>query len=358
MLANDRIDGNGNAGDSGGDGFGGAGDQPGPAQLAHSPGSEWIAHQLQNAYLGLAATLASATEPQPTLARTDLDSQDNQPDAQHAAGNAQEPGHTQSHEQQADAARSSHTDVPSNCDIDASQVSSQFECGDGHNPGHSDHTQQQRQPCSTAVAQPAAAAAAAGDDDEGTQTGHDSHQHHEVPHRVPAAVALESPADSRTAQHRDTESNPLGQGSAPSDAQTERDQPQVQQSRTPKQETKKKNSNPTPVFVPIVVAMDGPDHKLLVEEWYSRQMVSLHPVDSLAVVMAPCVILQGHAHKELGGPALAQHESSISQQVLQPSVLWQNNVGQTLDPAIMNVYQTVKDVLHVCLESYRACAPV
>lgn len=271
MLTNDRIDGNGNAGDLGGDEFGGAGGQTGLDQLAHSPGSEWIAHQLQNAYLGLAATLASATEPQPTLASTDSDSQDNPPDAQHAAGNAQEPGHTQSHERQADAARSSHTAVPPNGDIDASQVSSQSECGDGHNPGHSAHTQQQ-QHGSIGVAQPAAAAG--DDDDEGTHTDHDLHQHPEVPHRVPAAVALESPEASSTAQHRDTDSKPLGEGSAPSHAQTELSQPQVQQSRTPKQETKEKKSNPTPVFVPIVVAMDGPDHKLLVEEWYSRQMVS------------------------------------------------------------------------------------
>ena len=266
MLTNDCIGGNYNAG---GDKFGGAGGQTGPAQLAHSPGSEWVAQQLQSAYLGLAATLASATESVPTLASTDSDFQDNLPDAQHAAGNAQEPGHTQSHGQQADAARSSHTAVTPNGDIDTSQVSSQSEGGDGHIPGHSAHTQQQ-QHGSIGVAQPAADAAGV----EGTHTAHDLHQHHEVPHRVPAAVALESPEASSTAQHRDTESNPLGEGSASSDAQTDRDQPQVQQSRAPKQETKEKKSNPTPVFVPIVVAMDGPDHKLLVEEWYSRQMVS------------------------------------------------------------------------------------
>ena len=43
--------------------------------------------------------------------------------------------------------------------------------------------------------------------------------------------------------------------------------------------------------------------------------------------MVPYVILQGHAHKELGGPALAQHESSISQQVLQLSVFWQRTMS-------------------------------
>lgn len=38
----------------------------------------------------------------------------------------------------------------------------------------------------------------------------------------------------------------------------------------------------TPVFVPIVVTMDDKDHKVMVEEWYSRQMVSISDTASAA----------------------------------------------------------------------------
>ncbi|KAL0041761.1 hypothetical protein WJX79_003730 [Trebouxia sp. C0005] len=38
------------------------------------------------------------------------------------------------------------------------------------------------------------------------------------------------------------------------------------------EQAQKKKGSPAPVFVPIVVSMDARDHKLLVEEWYSRQM--------------------------------------------------------------------------------------
>lgn len=49
----------------------------------------------------------------------------------------------------------------------------------------------------------------------------------------------------------------------------------MQVKETQGQEAEQKKSSPTPVFVPIVIAMDARDHKLLVEEWYSRQMVSV-----------------------------------------------------------------------------------
>ena len=48
---------------------------------------------------------------------------------------------------------------------------------------------------------------------------------------------------------------------------------------------KKDRSPATPIFVPIVVAMDQKDHKVMVEEWYSRQMVCnfLRMLDAIAL---------------------------------------------------------------------------
>ncbi len=96
-----------------------------------------------------------------------------------------------------------------------------------------------------------------------------------VPDRVPAAVALEQPGDSGQTPSENTVTLPEPSEAAPasSDAQTDIGQPQVEAPQGQEQAQKKKSS-PAPVFVPIVVAMDARDHKLLVEEWYSRQMVS------------------------------------------------------------------------------------
>ncbi len=96
-----------------------------------------------------------------------------------------------------------------------------------------------------------------------------------VPDRVPAAVALEQPGDSGRTPSENTVTLPEPSEAAPasSDAQTDIGQPQVEATQGQEQAQKKKSS-PAPVFVPIVVAMDARDHKLLVEEWYSRQMVS------------------------------------------------------------------------------------
>ena len=95
-------------------------------------------------------------------------------------------------------------------------------------------------------------------------------QPHGVPGRVPAAVALEAseepaaPRSSQTAAQGDT---------AGEEEPAELQQPRVVQGQ--QQQQPKKKASPTPVFVPIVVAMKAQDHKLMVEEWYSRQMVSV-----------------------------------------------------------------------------------
>lgn len=65
--------------------------------------------------------------------------------------------------------------------------------------------------------------------------------------------------------------------------QGEQDSSECKQEEPGVQEKPKKGKSPaTPVFVPIVVAMDQKDHKVMVEEWYSRQMVRnlMHMLDA------------------------------------------------------------------------------
>ena len=103
--------------------------------------------------------------------------------------------------------------------------------------------------------------------------------------RVPAAVALESPDETHAHAHeRHAESQSHAQAT-PQEA-TDLEQPQTVSQ--PEQQQEKKN--PTPVFVPIVVSMDDRDHKLLVEEWYSRQMVSACMSAAINHVMTNCIV--------------------------------------------------------------------
>ena len=87
----------------------------------------------------------------------------------------------------------------------------------------------------------------------------------------PADVALESPhtAAAGHMNQKAAEDSEANLGSAGGAAQ-KLDKPQVLQT----QQQKQTKASPTPVFVPIVVAMDAQDHKVMVEEWYSRRLVS------------------------------------------------------------------------------------
>ena len=101
------------------------------------------------------------------------------------------------------------------------------------------------------------------------------HKPHGVPDRVPAAIALQPSQNTAAAaaagRSSETDHQSAGVGEA-ADVARELKQPQVVQ----QQKQQEGRSSPTPVFVPIVVAMDAQDHKVMVEEWYSRHMVSVY----------------------------------------------------------------------------------
>jgi len=314
-----------------------AGNPAGHPQLAHSPGSEWIAQQLQKAYHGLTATVtpssnAQLAEPDShTSAQHAREQEDlSPPEQQHqhalqADSDSQHAGHQcigcESNLSQSSA---SHPDsVSQNQSVTSSkpettapstgspagasllnatqsnsrhqkqvqqpqQLQQQQQQQHSQQPDHQqqqpqqpDHQQQQQQPQqldqqqqqqqqrSNDGEQPPAAG------NEGTQAAVEADQLEGVPDRVPAAVALEHPEDSQQTPPENTVTLPKPSEEAPAspDAQTEIGQPQVKATEGQEQAQKKKSSS-APVFVPIVVAMDARDHKLLVEEWYSRQMVS------------------------------------------------------------------------------------
>jgi len=294
-------------------------------QLAHSPGSEWIAQQLQKAYHGLTATLtpssnAQLAEPDShTSAQHAREQEDlSPPEQQHqhalqADSDSQHAGHQcigcESNLSQSSA---SHPDsVSQNQSVTSSkpettapstgspagasllnatqgnprhqkqvqqpqQLQQQQQQQQSQQPDHQqqqpqqlDQQQQQQQQRSNDGEQPPAA------NNEGTQAAVEADQLEGVPDRVPAAVALEQPEDSQQTPPENTITLPKPSEEAPAlpDAQTEIGQPQVKATEGQEQAQRKKSSS-APVFVPIVVAMDARDHKLLVEEWYSRQMVS------------------------------------------------------------------------------------
>jgi len=329
----------------------------GHPQPAHSPGSEWIAQQLQKAYHGLTATLTPGNNAQlaetdsPTSAHDVREQQDLSPpgqqhqhaleavpDLQHAGhecidreshlsqspashpDSASRPQPVSSSKPETTAPRSGHpASAPLLTDTQGSlshqkqvqqpqqlqqqqqqqqqsqqvdhqhqqqQQPQQLDHQQHHQqsqqldhqqqqeqqqqqPQQLDQQQQQQQQISNEDKQPPAAG------NEGTQAAVEADQLEGVPDRVPAAVALEQPDDSRQTPPENTVTLPEPSGAAPasSDAQTDIGQPQVEATQGQEQ-AQKLNGSPAPVFVPIVVAMDARDHKLLVEEWYSRQMVS------------------------------------------------------------------------------------
>lgn len=107
---------------------------------------------------------------------------------------------------------------------------------------------------------------------EGSHAAVKPHQPHGVPDRIPAAVALEA-SDEPAAAHSSQTEQPAAEGgiAGEEDAGHELKQPKVVEG----EKQQKKKASPAPVFVPIVVAMESQDHKVMVEEWYSRQMVSV-----------------------------------------------------------------------------------
>ena len=105
---------------------------------------------------------------------------------------------------------------------------------------------------------------------EGSHAAVEPHQPHGVSDRVPAAVALEASEEPAAVHSSETQQAAAEGGTAGAEEEAqELKQPKVDEGQ---QKTK---ASPTPVFVPIVVAMEALDHKVMVEEWYSRQMVSV-----------------------------------------------------------------------------------
>ena len=96
-----------------------------------------------------------------------------------------------------------------------------------------------------------------------------------VPDRVPAAVALEASEEPAAVRSSQTERPDAEGGTVGEEEPQELKQPRVVEGQQQQQQQQKKKASPTPVFVPIVVAMEAQDHKVMVEEWYSRQMVSV-----------------------------------------------------------------------------------
>ncbi|DBA83828.1 TPA: hypothetical protein ACH3X1_006347 [Trebouxia sp. C0004] len=313
----------------------------GNPQLAHSPGSEWIAQQLQKAYHGLTATLTPGSNAQPAQPDSPTSAQDvreqqdlSPPEQQHqhaleAVSDSQHAGHrcigresrlSQSPASQPDSPRQTQSVMFSKPESTApgrteSPASAPPLSATPVNPSHQKQVlqsqqlqqkqqqqqsqqldyqqqqqQQQQQPQQLDQQQQQRSSdgeqqkqqeqrsndgeqAPAGGN-EGRQAGDacKADQLEWVPDPVPAAVVLEQPEDSRHTppEFTVTISKPCEAAPASSDAQTDIGQPQVEASEG--QEQAQKKSSPAPVFVPIVVAMDARDHKLLVEEWYSRQM--------------------------------------------------------------------------------------
>ncbi|KAL3130851.1 hypothetical protein ABBQ38_000183 [Trebouxia sp. C0009 RCD-2024] len=309
------------------------GDQRGQTPLAHSPGSEWIAQQLQKAYKGLTSSLpagiptsnqAPATDPsipdQESSAREDTEADVRQaepPGAVAAAptDQAEQQSLDQTHQapeqsqsvgasQQPDASQQAPSS--SRCQAAASSGHGAQTTGAGgqqagehgssnrlahpdeqasHHKSAADSDQHQQggpdagqpspqdagQPSPQGAGQPSPQPPAAGN--EGSHAAVKAHKPHGVPDRIPAALALQSSKDSAAAvdashSSETDQSAGVGEAAAGEEEARELKQPQVVQ----KQKQQEGKASPTPVFVPIVVAMDAQDHKVMVEEWYSRHM--------------------------------------------------------------------------------------
>lgn len=137
---------------------------------------------------------------------------------------------------------------------------------DGSVAATDQHQQGELDACQGSIQQPPVAG------NKGSHAAVGPHQPHGIPDRVPAAVALEASEESAAAHSSRTEQPAAEGGTAgPEEAAQELKQPKVVEG----EKQQKKKASPTPVFVPIVVAMESQDHKVMVEEWYSRQMVSV-----------------------------------------------------------------------------------
>lgn len=287
------------------------------SQLSRSPGSEWIGQQLQKALHGLASTVAPRTPPSSTSPTRDTDAHKdtavvpNKPpldtqsstdtDAHHLSAAAQSNLHGTSAEQQATlpsasqrAAQTSsvdvspdarHVDQPaasqhSSLDVaqsTAAETRSAEGCAEQQHQQAQQQCQQQQQQQQqlqqhAAPGEDAAMPPAAGN--ANTTAAVEPQRPEGVHDRVPAAVALESPDE----PHTHADKTDAHAQAAPQEA-TDLEQPQTVSQPEQKQEKK----SPTPVFVPIVVSMDDRDHKLLVEEWYSRQMAMSGQLSNTAI---------------------------------------------------------------------------
>ena len=256
------------------------GEQVGQTQPLHS-GSQWIGQQLHKAYKGLTSSLSVANTPPgqvsaPRTSKADTHSHRNmdQQSQQHSAAQPQQdsdtvpdqthraPQSTQSpHEEERSDQSAADQHEATNYSEQAGHVSgAQQQQGSGDSHQHDGHHANEQVP------QPPVAG------NEGDHAAVEPQEPQGVPDRVPAAVALESSEEPSDALAAPTDQQ-AGHGShaAEEDAQ-ELDEPAVVE---PQQQQKDQKKSATPVFVPIVVAMDAQDHKVMVEEWYSRQMVTL-----------------------------------------------------------------------------------
>ena len=225
------------------------GQQAAPSHSGHPAGSEWIAQQLQRAYLGLAATLAPVRDgQQQCMCKPQQQSQSQNPQQRHPQQQQQQLQQSQEASEQQQMPQQEHQQQ-----------------NPRRNPGES---------------RPPAAGT------EGNHASVEPQTPHGVPDRIPAAIALLQSPESFSAQHqieRPKEGSKEGfdglHRGLPESGPGESGKPEPQRKLSWPQVVGTQGgavqhkSSPTPVFVPIVVAMEARDHKLMVEEWYSRQMV-------------------------------------------------------------------------------------
>lgn len=133
------------------------------------------------------------------------------------------------------------------------------------------------------------------------------HKPHSVPDRIPAALALQSSQHNAAAvatSHSPETDQSAGTGE---DEARELKEPQVVR----KQKQQEGKASPTPVFVPIVVAMDAQDHKVMVEEWYSRHMVSIFLRDQSPAILSRKQMTNGRPNSKKQRTAKEQEETNL-----------------------------------------------
>ena len=277
------------------------GEQFGQSQPSHS-GSEWIGQQLHKAYKGLTSSL-SVTNPSPgqtpasntstseTQGHTGGTADLNQQDQMHSAAQPQrdstdmsDQSHQLLHSRQS-SGKDDQTDdsaaatlagglhgqqSPGSSDLPDQQISQRQVDDDSQQAERDRHMAVEHQQQGSSGDHHAEQETAQPPVDR-HQSGHTAVEPHGVPDRVPAAVALESSEGPAAASAAQTDQ----QAGTDSDAAKEEAQELEEPAVVKPQQQKEKKKSATPVFVPIVVAMDAQDHKVMVEEWYSRQMVRL-----------------------------------------------------------------------------------